>query len=316
MPGPMSGQTFICFGKHGCPFLPKQEKGPMSIDPQFIGIGLGKCGTTWLHEQLAAHPEVWVPPVKELNWFNVRGDNHFRMLHSRHPFHRNWRAWVAKWMLHAGYIHRPATGWWYMRYLFGRRSISWYRSLFPNNGLVRGEISPAYCYLAPEEVAFFARQLPDTKLIYLIRNPVDWVWSIVKWEYLKLQGRDNFNNNYLPYLKKRLANKEFRNRMAHSQNIDHWLEYYPEEQLFIGFFDQIKNDPVSLLADVAAFLGIETDGFSTEKAAQVANLNVAGAGYSIPDEVRDLLQTDLGEELQSLAERFPQCRAWIQEQNS
>lgn len=43
--------------------------------PTFIGIGVPKAGTTWLHELLATHPDVYVPSRrKELNYFNNKYD--------------------------------------------------------------------------------------------------------------------------------------------------------------------------------------------------------------------------------------------------
>ena len=38
--------------------------------PDFIGIGAAKSGTTWLARNLTAHPEVYVPPRKEINSFD------------------------------------------------------------------------------------------------------------------------------------------------------------------------------------------------------------------------------------------------------
>jgi hypothetical protein len=37
--------------------------------PDFIGIGAQKSGTSWAHEQLKAHPQVFVPETEELNFF-------------------------------------------------------------------------------------------------------------------------------------------------------------------------------------------------------------------------------------------------------
>jgi hypothetical protein len=37
--------------------------------PQFLGLGAPKSGSTWLHHCLAAHPDVFVPPEKELHYF-------------------------------------------------------------------------------------------------------------------------------------------------------------------------------------------------------------------------------------------------------
>lgn len=38
--------------------------------PEFLVIGAQKCGTSWLHRHLAAHPDLWLPPGKELEFFS------------------------------------------------------------------------------------------------------------------------------------------------------------------------------------------------------------------------------------------------------
>ena len=38
--------------------------------PDFLGIGFMKCGTTWLYENLRAHPEVYMSDAKELRYFH------------------------------------------------------------------------------------------------------------------------------------------------------------------------------------------------------------------------------------------------------
>src|SRR4051812_32958483 len=43
--------------------------------PTFLGIGVPRAGTTWLHELLSSHPEVYVPVRrKELSFFNLYYD--------------------------------------------------------------------------------------------------------------------------------------------------------------------------------------------------------------------------------------------------
>jgi len=38
--------------------------------PTFLGIGVNKAGTTWLHNLLASHPHIWMPHRrKEINYF-------------------------------------------------------------------------------------------------------------------------------------------------------------------------------------------------------------------------------------------------------
>lgn len=50
-------------------------------EPDFIGIGGIRCGSTWLHELFRAQPGIWVPAGKELEYFNRafnRGPNWYR----------------------------------------------------------------------------------------------------------------------------------------------------------------------------------------------------------------------------------------------
>jgi hypothetical protein len=45
--------------------MPRRSK-----SPGFLIIGAQKCGTTWLHRHLSRHPELWLPPEKELEFFS------------------------------------------------------------------------------------------------------------------------------------------------------------------------------------------------------------------------------------------------------
>ncbi|MDC0147613.1 sulfotransferase [Alphaproteobacteria bacterium] len=36
----------------------------------FVCIGAQKAGTTWLNHYLSKHPEVFIGPVKEINYFS------------------------------------------------------------------------------------------------------------------------------------------------------------------------------------------------------------------------------------------------------
>ncbi len=42
----------------------------LGIEPDFIGIGAPKAGTTWIFENLRQHPQIFVTPVKETNFFH------------------------------------------------------------------------------------------------------------------------------------------------------------------------------------------------------------------------------------------------------
>ena len=38
--------------------------------PDFLVIGGQKCGTTWLQDNLEQHPQIWLPPTKEVHYFD------------------------------------------------------------------------------------------------------------------------------------------------------------------------------------------------------------------------------------------------------
>ncbi len=47
------------------------DKGRLRL-PEFLGIGAPKAGTTWLHHNLAAHPDLYLPDGKEMHYFSSR----------------------------------------------------------------------------------------------------------------------------------------------------------------------------------------------------------------------------------------------------
>jgi len=42
--------------------------------PTFLGIGTPKSGTSWLHDALEAHPDIWVPGRREVHYFDRHYD--------------------------------------------------------------------------------------------------------------------------------------------------------------------------------------------------------------------------------------------------
>lgn len=67
-----SGSAGVLLQNEGC----MNEKGLLKVD--FIGIGAGKCGSTWLFANVVKHPEICDKNLKELNYFSD--------LYTEHPF--------------------------------------------------------------------------------------------------------------------------------------------------------------------------------------------------------------------------------------
>ena len=106
--------------------------------PNFIVAGTQKAATTWLHECLNEHPEVFVPKVKEIHFF------------CKEPC-------------------RKSTN---------NLGTDWYISQFPDNKSFKaiGEITVDYMYYEhiAKEIYNFN---PNMKILFILRNPVDRAYS-------------------------------------------------------------------------------------------------------------------------------------------
>ena len=93
--------------------------------PDFVGIGAQKAGTTWLHDNLEIQQGYWLPPVKELHFFN-------RLCPAEEllgietmgvpPIRQRYRPAFER--------RSIATLKWLRRFYFDPLSMSWYRRLF------------------------------------------------------------------------------------------------------------------------------------------------------------------------------------------
>lgn len=111
--------------------------------PNVIVIGAMKCATSAVHAYLDSHPDVSMSRPKELNFFN--GPD------------------VAP--------HGDASTWW--RQGQWHRGLAWYASQFDPEASVRGESSPAYTSPSfPRAAERMAEVVPHTRLVYLVRDPV------------------------------------------------------------------------------------------------------------------------------------------------
>ena len=265
--------------------------------PNFLGIGAPRAGTTWLWTVLRAHPKIWMPPRKELHYFD-RAEKYPTARHLQHEhlasrmfrFDRSGRKW---WRVLATDIYYLLTGRnkaaeipWLMRYHFGHIGDAWYLSLFDNQpGHVRGEITPAYCLLDEEDVARVHTLLPDAKLLYTLRDPVERAWSQIRVG----MGRRGLtvNDEALAEIERRAGTLSQKMTSDFAGTIKRWRAVYPAEQMFILFQDQIEHSPEGLVRDLYNFLGVDA---SFQPPAGLLRRRVnASAESDMPPSVRRLL---------------------------
>lgn len=227
--------------------------------PDFLIIGAQKAGTTWLDRNLRTHPQIWLPPEKEIHYFDLPRPLPFAaLLLAPVRAARSWtkarleRDWAK---VRSGEQKLS----WYLRYYFLPRTHRWYRSLFtPSPGQICGETTPRYATLPEAEIARIKKLMPHLKLIYLLRNPIDRMWSdLAMFQRPRFGGR-GLRRAENDTVRKFLANKENLAHSRYAQNLARWEKYFGPECIFVGFQEEISNHPDNLLRRILDFLGVAT----------------------------------------------------------
>ena len=190
--------------------------------PDFLCIGPPQCGTTWLHENLRRHPQLFLPNTKQTHYFDR-------------------------------YFHRP---------------LSFYGKKFAEGrDRIKGEITPDYCVLTDERVAFIRKLMPHARLILIVRNPVDRAWSAAR-RIFSRHGvdfpngisdsayYDFFTNDSYDYPGE--YDKSM-NRGDYNRILDRWHRYFPQEQMLVLRFEDIAENPQAFLKRVFEHIGADED---------------------------------------------------------
>ena len=189
--------------------------------PDFIIIGTQRGGTTSLYRYLAAHPEIGQASRKEVHYFDRYYEN----------------------------------------------GMDWYLAHFPERGEYRlvGEASPYYVF-HPEAPERILAAVPQAKFILLLRNPVDRAYS-------QYQMKVERGLETLPFAEaierepERLAatddpldpawrHHSYLARGVYVNQIKRWFEYFPRDQFLIIKSEDFYAEPVQILHQTQAFLGV------------------------------------------------------------
>ncbi|MBZ8181785.1 sulfotransferase domain-containing protein [Oscillatoria salina] len=277
--------------------------------PDFLCIGAMKSGTTWLYNNLRYHPNLWLPPVKELHYFDWSSSPNIRMSFGSNPAKRyfmlsQFRALAREIILDLKNLQLPLdTIDWFVRFSFYTHDDRWYNALFvPKPGQIAGEITPTYALLPEEKVIQIYRLMPELKIIYLLRNPVDRAWSQIRM-YLS-----RFKNLSLDQVKYETIKQHF-DRLksipysSYTSTLSVWEKHFVSEQIFIGFFEQIVHSPRDLLFDIYRFLNVPESEVYISPYLQKKVFANKGS-LPMPKELRREITARLYPEIRALHERF------------
>jgi hypothetical protein len=156
----------------------------VSAGPLLLCVGAAKAGTSWLHRVLSDHPGCAVRSIKELHFFDAldRGevDRQVDMLAERRaayladmdgagPHRLAVRARQVKDCEDLAAVLRAGEERAYLRYLTAGAE-----------GRLAADLTPAYALLSEDRLRGMAGLVPDVRVLYLIRDPVERLWSHVR----------------------------------------------------------------------------------------------------------------------------------------
>jgi len=224
--------------------------------PHFLGIGVPKAGTTWLYENLRQHPQIWLPPIKEIHYFD----------RSRRPYlldsiarNSQQRYLLRRWLKPAlsNLAKHPRNLGWHMRFFAGVRTEHWYESLFrPDEGQLTGDITPTYSVLPEYKVAQVAELLPNVKLILILRDPIERIWSHAAM-YFSRYGQRGLQAATQTEIAAFIKRPDVLKRSDYVAILDCWHRYFSPEQMYVGVYDKLNASPASFMQDICRFLEIE-----------------------------------------------------------
>jgi hypothetical protein len=189
------------------------------INPDFIICGSAKSGTTTIHRMLSAQEEVFMPTIKEIEFFSTDG-----------------------------------------RY---QKGLQYYQSYFngSNNNQIIGEASPNYMFIdrAPERIF---EALPNVKLIFILRNPVDRAYS----QYLH-KVRDGIENlsfeDAVIQESSRCIDESsclkfgYIKRSLYSSQLKFFLSLFPKENIKVLKFEELFND-IDEFNELCKWIGVKS----------------------------------------------------------
>ena len=240
--------------------------------PDFLGIGAAKAGTGWLYNNLRKLPEIWLPPFKELHYFDELNDPLPMIL----PFfNKSGRRLLKRRFVKKFYFKKDVNHKWYFRYFFHLRNDSWYTSLFtPESYQLCGEITPRYGIINENAISRVKLIAPNLKLIYALRNPVDRSLSHIR---MTLEKKRN------AFIRHEVLNIELDLQGDYVNNYKRWLKYFSKDQILLVYFDELIKNPAKYFQDITNFIGIKQPFIMDNLDLQSRHNSTS---YSIPDEIK------------------------------
>jgi len=212
--------------------------------PNFFIVGEPRCGTSALTDFLHQHPDIFMANPREPNYF-------------------------CQDILQEGFrFHKKNNSMHIFRLYFPTPTEKSYMELFKDaHSQVKGESSAIYLYskTAAQNIHDFN---PEAKIIILIRNPVDFLYSFHshlvsiseenEGNFKKALSLESQRKQGKQIPKRVLASSElyYSERVKFYDHIKRFLEVFNKKQIKIILYDDFKNNNAGIYKKILQFLGV------------------------------------------------------------
>jgi hypothetical protein len=134
------------------------------------------------------------------------------------------------------------------------RGREWYEGRFPEAAAVRGESSPCYSEypMHPGVPARIAALLPDVRLLYVVRDPIERMVSHWVMDHALGWPHRSFSEEVAD-----LEHSRFALAGRYWVQLERYLEHFPAERIRVIDRDALETDRSSLMAGLFGFLGLD-----------------------------------------------------------
>lgn len=176
--------------------------------------------------------------------------------------------------------------------------INKYLNVFHHPTLTEGEITPAYGHIGKCKIEAIYHYLPDIKIIYIMRNPMERAWSSALMALKRSEMNfDEASNQWFIdhfYSAGSLARGDYK------KSLQNWYGVYPPENILLLVFEDMIMKPEETIKVIFEHLDINTPSTQEIKSWRLENKIFVGSGYRIRPEFRYILNSIYREKIIAL----------------
>lgn len=270
--------------------------------PDFLCIGAQKAGTSWLNSVLHEHPQIFMPPINELHFFDRLDDPRAEL--------RQRQINLAKRAIKREKAKDDQADLDYIRYLehiksFPLANLDWYTAAYSwpvAEGVKKGDITPAYLEIDEKYVRYARELLGPVKLILIVRRPVDRLLSQLRM-WAARSTRNDVPQDEKEWMDLLLEMTGKTNRGSYSHGVSLWRRHFGAENMLCLPYGDMKTDPRGMIDRIEAHIEVarhEDYALLTEQIHVTKKLEVplsviaAAAALTAPED--DYIRQEFGEE--------------------